>query len=523
MNEVLSLMRRFSIRLRMVGAIAMVLAMFALVGLTGALGGARVMHLNEEFMEHTVQEIRLIGDVRLAMAGVRRQESAMVIDYDDPMSFRDHHAAWRQSVEDARRALATLQEGEEDEDNAIARSAVGHLDRYVAATEPVFRQIETGGFDSGRVAQQRLNSVKTPIEELQSDVDRIAEIVDTEGARSQQAVKDAMRLTALAFGIVLAVVVVLVVPLTLLNSTSITGPIAYARGVAQRISKGDLTQSIDVRGQDEAAELLGALDAMQDALRRLVGEVADSSQSIQTATGEIAAGSADLSDRTEQAASSLEQTASSMEQLTSSVAQSAESARQANQLATSAAEVAHRGGSVVGQVVRTMEDIHASSRKIADIIGVIDGIAFQTNILALNAAVEAARAGEQGRGFAVVAGEVRSLAQRAAEAAREIKGLIGTSVDKVEAGSRLVQDAGLTMKDVVASVQRVSDIIGEITSASQEQSSGIGQVNSAVGHLDQMTQQNAALVEESAAASESLKEQASRLTQVVGTFRLPGH
>jgi methyl-accepting chemotaxis protein len=416
-----------------------------------------------------------------------------------------------------------MQEGEEDEDNALAKSAIGHLERYVSATAPVFRQIETGGFDNARVANQRLNAVKAPIEDLQADVERIAKIVDQEGAQSQQAVKDAMRLTAIAFGIVLAIVVLLVVPLTLLNSSSITAPIAYARAVAQRIAKGDLTQSIDARGQDEAAELLGALDVMQDALRRLVGEVTDSSQSIQTASGEIAAGSADLSNRTEQAASSLQETASSMEQLTSSVSQSAESARQANQLATSAADVAHRGGQVVSQVVETMEDIHASSRKIADIIGVIDGIAFQTNILALNAAVEAARAGEQGRGFAVVAGEVRSLAQRSAEAAREIKGLIGTSVGKVENGSRLVQDAGTTMKDIVASVQRVSDIIGEITAATTEQSSGIGQINSAVGHLDQMTQQNAALVEESAAASESLKEQTARLTQVVGTFRLPGH
>jgi methyl-accepting chemotaxis protein len=212
-----------------------------------------------------------------------------------------------------------------------------------------------------------------------------------------------------------------------------------------------------------------------------------------------------------------------MEQLTGTVKQSADSARQANQLASSAAEVAARGGVVVSQVVATMEDINASSKKIADIIGVIDGIAFQTNILALNAAVEAARAGEQGRGFAVVASEVRSLAQRSAEAAKEIKGLIGASVEKVEGGSRLVADAGQTMKEIVGSVQRVSDIIGEITAAASEQSEGIGQVNGAVTQLDQMTQQNAALVEESAAAAESLKEQAVRLAEVVDTFRLEGH
>src|SRR5207249_10337976 len=240
---------------------------------------------------------------------------------------------------------------------------------------------------------------------------------------------------------------------------------------------------------------------------------------ISTASTEIAHGNADLSARTEQTASNLQQTASSMAQLTGTVRQSADAASQANQLASSASAVAQRGGEVVTQVVSTMDEITASSKKIADIIGVIDGIAFQTNILAWKAAVEAARAGEQGRGLAVVAGEVRSLAQRSAEAAKEIKALIGTSVDKVETGSKLVQDAGTTMNEI-ASVQRVSDIIGEITAASSEQSSGIGQVNTAVTQLDQMTQQNAALVEQSAAAAESLKEQARKLSGVVSTFRL---
>jgi methyl-accepting chemotaxis protein len=241
---------------------------------------------------------------------------------------------------------------------------------------------------------------------------------------------------------------------------------------------------------------------------------------ISTASTQIASGNHDLSARTEQTASNLQQTASSMEELTGTLRQSAESASQANQLASSAAEVAQRGGAVVSQVVTTMGEINASSKRIADIIGVIDGIAFQTNILALNAAVEAARAGEQGRGFAVVASEVRSLAQRSAEAAKEIKALIGVSVDRVEIGTQLVQDAGSTMGEIVASVRRVTDMIGEITAAAAEQSQGVGQVNSAVNQLDQMTQQNAALVEESAAAAQSLKEQAERLSEVVGTFRL---
>ena len=266
--------------------------------------------------------------------------------------------------------------------------------------------------------------------------------------------------------------------------------------------------------------LLDALAAMIASLRNTVSQVRHTTESIATASGQIAAGNHDLSARTEQTASNLQQTAASMEELTGTVAQTAGSAAKANELASSASTAAAKGGQVVDQVVATMADINVSSKRIGDIIGVIDGIAFQTNILALNAAVEAARAGEQGRGFAVVATEVRSLAKRSADAAKEIKALIGASVERVESGSALVTQAGATMKDIVASVRHVSDIIGEITNAASEQSSGIGQVNGAVAQLDQMTQQNAALVEESAAAAESLKEQAKRLSEVVEVFRL---
>jgi len=294
-----------------------------------------------------------------------------------------------------------------------------------------------------------------------------------------------------------------------------------AAEIATRIAAGDLDVTIDVHASDNSS-LMYAMKSMRDRLADIVRNVRSGTDTIATASSQIAAGNLDLSSRTEQQASSLEETASSMEELTSTVRQNADNAGQANQLAINASEVAARGGNVVSEVVQTMDQINGSARKIVDIIGVIDGIAFQTNILALNAAVEAARAGEQGRGFAVVATEVRSLAQRSAAAAKEIKALIGDSVDKVENGSKLVAEAGSTMDEVVASVRRVTDIMAEITAASHEQSTGIEQVNQAITQMDQVTQQNAALVEEAAAAADSLQEQAAALSEIVSFFRVSG-
>jgi methyl-accepting chemotaxis protein len=301
---------------------------------------------------------------------------------------------------------------------------------------------------------------------------------------------------------------------------SITRPLTQAVVVAQAVAEGDLSREIRVDSEDEVGALLQALKTVNRDLSRTMQQVRDAAETMKTASVEIAAGNIDLSQRTEQQASSLQQTAASMEQLNATVKNNADTARSAAQMAHSASAAATKGGDVVAQVVDTMQAISEGSKKIADIIGTIDSIAFQTNILALNAAVEAARAGEQGRGFAVVAAEVRALAQRSAQAAKEIKTLIGASVESVENGSRLVSDAGSTMSDIVAQVQRVTDLIGEISSATQEQTSGIGQVNQAVVQLDQVTQQNAALVEQSAAASESLQQQAGRLVEAVGVFRL---
>ena len=301
---------------------------------------------------------------------------------------------------------------------------------------------------------------------------------------------------------------------------SITRPLNQAVLVAQTVAAGDLTSEIIVNSTDETGRLLQALKDMNDSLRKIVGEVRLGTDTIATASSQIATGNLDLSSRTEQQASSLEETASSMEELTSTVKQNADNAKQANSLVLSASAVALKGGTVVAEVVDTMGSINESSRKIVDIISVIDGIAFQTNILALNAAVEAARAGEQGRGFAVVAAEVRNLAQRSAAAAKEIKTLIGDSVDKVEVGAKLVDQAGATMQEIVDSVKRVTDIMSEITAASVEQNDGIEQINQAITQMDEVTQQNAALVEEAAAAAQSLQDQAANLSQVVSVFNL---
>ncbi len=341
-----------------------------------------------------------------------------------------------------------------------------------------------------------------------------AALKEYQNSQSTFEIVRAVCLAGLVFGLIMAAFVGWVLV------RAIVRPLEQAVAIAGAVAQGDLTQTIEVTSNDETGRLLQALKDMNDSLVKIVSQVRTGTDNIATASSQIAAGNLDLSSRTEQQAGSLEETASSMEELTSTVKQNADNARQANALATSASEVAGKGGAVVEQVVQTMGAINASSTRIVDIIAVIDGIAFQTNILALNAAVEAARAGEQGRGFAVVAGEVRSLAQRSAAAAKEIKLLIDDSVDKVHHGSELVERAGATMQEIVQSVNRVTDIMAEITAASQEQTAGIEQINGAVAQMDQVTTQNAALVEEASAAAASLQEEATALAQTVGAFKL---
>jgi methyl-accepting chemotaxis protein len=513
-----TVMRQFSIRLRMAAAVVMVLALFALFAALALGIGMHLQKQNGHFIEHSMVELGHVTEIRSLLGEVRVAEKSMVIDYENAALMKAHRAAWDTAAKGLRTALAAMLVGGEDDDNVVARDAIARLDEYIATTGKAIANAQAGVYDNARAVDHVLERSKVLMVGVVNDVARIQEIVNAEAVATQAEIEASTRNALLLFAASLALVVVLVTPSTLINSRSIVRPIDEARRFAASIAQGDLSVNLQVTGRDEAAELMRALVEMQRSLQTMVGSIRNSAESISVASTEIASGNQDLSGRTEQTASNLQHAASSMEQLTGTVRQTADSARTANQLATSATEAAQRGGQVVSQVVTNMEEINTSSKKIADIIGVIDGIAFQTNILALNAAVEAARAGEQGRGFAVVAGEVRNLAQRSANAAREIKSLIGASVDKVESGTRLVHDAGSTMSEIVSSVQRVTDIIGEITAATTEQSSELGQVNATVNQLDQMTQQNAALVEQSAAAAESLKEQAHRLSEVVKAF-----
>ena len=512
---------RLSIRARLYFGTIFSLVLLVIIGAMGVIALDRTRGTLEVLFSQRVQTLTDMSDLRTALGDLRRAEKDIIINFNNTVEVAALRESWGKTLAALRKSLAEVRQVQAGDAAFVAAidKSLDEIKQYEAGIVPIFDQIERAQID-GAGGGAYADRLKTHMEATDQLFSRLATSAREQMQEARQGVDSLAATMSGLIGVALVLALAVLIPLTTLSVRSITRSLAQARDLAERIAGGDLSRDTQALNHDEVGQLVTAMGRMQQSLRGLVRQVQDAAGNISTASSEIATGNHDLSQRTEQTAANLEEAASSMEMLTSTVQQSAQASRQASDFASSAAEVAARGGAVVSQVVSTMDQITTSSRKIADITGVIDSIAFQTNILALNAAVEAARAGEQGRGFAVVASEVRSLAQRSAGAAKEIKELIGSSVERVEDGSRLVSQAGQTMTEIVGSVRRVSGIIHEITASAAEQSDNIGHISQSVTQLDQMTQQNAALVEQSTAASESLREQALQLTRAVSQFKL---
>ena len=495
-----------------------VLLLLVAIATLATLGFERVGGTTRELLEEEWVKADAVSRLEtLTRANARRTLELVLIEDESRLAALRERIATNRTAADE--TLATLERlVRKPEGKALLADVQEARRRYVASFKQVDAEVAAG---HRAAAVSRVQTETLPqLDELQKHTAALAKLQKQLAEDGGKTVLAEIGRTELLMLLIGGGALLIGVAFAWVLARSVSLPVGQAVSLARRVAEGDLSVRIEAEGRDEVAELMRSLRDMNGRLSSVVGAVRGNAESVATASAQIAQGNADLSQRTEEQASALQQTAASMEQLGSTVSLNADNARQANQLALGASQVAQQGGEVVGQVVRTMEGIHDSSRRIAEIIGTIDGIAFQTNILALNAAVEAARAGEQGRGFAVVAGEVRSLAQRSAEAAREIKSLITASVEQVEQGNALATQAGSTMGDIVNSIRRVSDIVAEISAASSEQSSGVGQIGEAVTQMDQVTQQNAALVEESAAAAESLKQQADQLVEAVAVFKL---
>ena len=512
---------RLSIRTRLYFGTIFSLVLLVIIGAMGFIALDRTRGTLEVLFSQRVQTLTDMSDLRTALGDLRRAEKDIIINFNNTVEVAALRESWGKTLAALRKSLAEVRQVQAGDAAFVAAidKSLDEIKQYEAGIVPIFDQIERAQID-GAGGGAYADRLKTHMEATDQLFSRLATSAREQMQEACQGVDTLAATMSGLIGVALVLALAVLIPLTYLSVRSITRSLAQARDLAERIAGGDLSRDTQALNHDEVGQLVTAMGRMQQSLRGLVRQVQDAAGNISTASSEIATGNHDLSQRTEQTAANLEEAASSMEMLTSTVQQSAQASRQASDFASSAAEVAARGGAVVSQVVSTMDQITTSSRKIADITGVIDSIAFQTNILALNAAVEAARAGEQGRGFAVVASEVRSLAQRSAGAAKEIKELIGSSVERVEDGSRFVSQAGQTMTEIVGSVRRVSGIIHEITASAAEQSDNIGHISQSVTQLDQMTQQNAALVEQSTAASESLREQALQLTRAVSQFKL---
>ncbi len=506
-----------SVGLRLGASFGAILLITALIAATGMRRIAGLQGASERVATQEIEQQLLVenwaADIRLNWVRTEAFLKAIDRDYMDKLTADTEATA--KGMDTKVQRIEALAQGEQTR-TLLAAIAAARAAYNGKLTE--IRELHRGGEPNVPAIVDK--DLRPLADKYLKSLDDLRRAMATQLAESQADTGTLATASQILLGVGTLVAVALGTLLAFTVTRSIVRPVQLGQQAAENIADGDLTHPIEAGGRDETGQLLQALATMQSRLATIVGNVRYSAEGVATASAEIASGNNDLSARTEQQASALQQTAASMEELGSTVRQNADNARKANQLAMSASTVAQQGGDVVAEVVDTMKGINDSSKKIADIISVIDGIAFQTNILALNAAVEAARAGEQGRGFAVVAGEVRSLAQRSAEAAKEIKGLIGTSVERVERGTALVDKAGATMTEVVSAIRRVTDIMGEISAASGEQSQGVSQVGEAITQMDQTTQQNAALVEQSAAAADSLKTQAGQLVEAVAVFRL---
>jgi len=503
-------------------------AFLFMVLLTAVIGGFALIQLSrinsdtEDIAGNWFSSIKYAGGMQGLLNDLRQAgtQHAMTVAPEDKKVEADRIAADKAKLADVGRRYEALQASPAEKQ--VWAQYGKDLAAYYATSTKLQTLSDVGPAEAQATTEYLNGESRTAFRALFKNIDEMNALNSDGAEKAHLAAKQTYSSSQWSVVVLLALTIALAAAMALWITRQITKPIEFAVGAAKEFADGNLTHVLQAEGSDEPAQLLHALEAMRVALAQVVSNVRQGSDGVVTASAEIAQGNHDLSARTEHQASALEQTAASMEELGSTVKQNADNARQANQLAMSASSVAIRGGEVVGQVVETMKGINESSRKISDIISVIDGIAFQTNILALNAAVEAARASEQGRGFAVVAAEVRSLAGRSAGGAKEIEGLIGASVERVERGTTLVDQAGVTMTEVVSSIKRVTDVVGEISAASNEQALGVAQVGEAVTQMDQATQQNAALVEEMAAAASSLKSQSQELVQVVAAFNLGG-
>ncbi|MDY7577988.1 methyl-accepting chemotaxis protein [Herbaspirillum sp. RTI4] len=503
----------------------LLLSSISILALTTALGLFSIVELRNlfgnftEIAENWLPRINTTEQIKTALSRMRINELYLVIASTET-EFRDSEKRMNEQIsklEQFNNTFANLIS--EPEEKAIYPAFLNNYNAYLAENKALLALLKAGKKEDAMIQIQGKST--TLYRELTVELDKL--VAASVGGSDKSTAMAVSTYQSSFSWIIAAIVITIAVGLLMAMwmARIVSKPLVLALGIAQRVAEGDLNSRVDAnQARDETGQLMLALRTMNDNLFKIVTEVRTGTDTIATASAQIASGNLDLSSRTEQQAGAIEETASSMEELNATVKQNADNANQANQLASSASTVAVQGGQVVSQVVDTMNAINASSRKIVDIISVIDGIAFQTNILALNAAVEAARAGEQGRGFAVVASEVRSLAQRSAAAAKEIKALIDASVETVDSGSKLVEQAGATMSEVVDSVKRVSGIVAEISAASREQSEGIGQVNQAITLMDEATQQNAALVEEAAAAAQSLEDQATNLSRIVSVFKI---